>query len=274
MYGTGPHRSTNIDRGLFVKTILTHAAAVILTAAVAGAVFHYARSSAEGRHARAGLASARLSVERAVAQHAATLQRQLDAFCDVAAHDRDFAMKILVENDRSAPEVTELAPRFLAPMDMWVLEITDSALVVLSSGHFPMNVGNAVPQKASLPVGQAFLFEENIRGRRQLTWQMKAKFAIEGMVFYCFGGRLVDSTFLCSLTPSDEVEVVLRRGDRAIGSMEVESVSAIKENAAVVNNTLYLADSVSLFSCGEEQSSVLLVLIGAGRQCPIAPRAR
>ena len=57
-------------------------------------------------------------VEKQVMDKSLHLSDQLAAFSRIVAADREFSMKLLVENNRSAPEVTEIAPRFMEPMGL------------------------------------------------------------------------------------------------------------------------------------------------------------
>jgi len=56
-------------------------------------------------------------VEKQVLDKSFHLSDQLGAFSRVVAADREFSMKLLVENNRSAPEITEITSRFMEPMD-------------------------------------------------------------------------------------------------------------------------------------------------------------
>jgi len=49
------------------------------------------------------------------------ISRQLNAFAETVAGDKIFALRVLAENDRSSTDVTELASRFILPMDFSVL---------------------------------------------------------------------------------------------------------------------------------------------------------
>ncbi|MFW6254576.1 MAG: hypothetical protein ACOC41_06580, partial [Chitinivibrionales bacterium] len=121
---------------------------------------------------------------------------QLRGFASVVALDRDFAMKLIVERDTSATEVTEIAERYMPPMDFSVLEITTAGGLVLSSGHFPGQAGNITDEQVAILDSIAAFTTDNIKGRDVLTFQKRVGFEAAGTQFFCSGGLIADSSFV------------------------------------------------------------------------------
>ena len=117
----------------------------------------------------------------------ARIQAQLQSLAEVVAANKEFFLRLLVENDRSAPAVTEIAARFLEPMGFSVLEITDSSRTILSSGHFPASAGNKSMHQAGVLSKKLSAIMENIMGTPTLTMQAEYPFTIAGFNFLVSG---------------------------------------------------------------------------------------
>lgn len=189
------------------------------------------------------------------------LARQLTAFSTVVANDRDFAMKLIVEQDVSAPEVSEIAARYMDVMDLDLLEVADGAHVLLSCGHFPASAGNSVEAKAAQLDSVATLIYDNVKGQRMLTMQARIEFSIgEEARLACMGGMIVDSTFIHELAPREGLRVLFRYGDLTMGMYSIEAMSEITDNTMIVNDTTYLATSVRLRHADEGEAPELILL--------------
>ena len=187
---------------------------------------------------------------------------QLAAFSEVVAAYKDFSLKILVENDRSSPVVTEMASQFLKPMGFSVLEIADSSWRVLSSGHFPASAGNSSAEKADHLSDKATLCIENIMGIPTLTLQAKTAFSIAGFTFHVAGGLTIDKALLDRLTPAGNVTLVLKKGNEYIGMEGIGSISAIKDHKVNINDKTYFASEIQIPSAGLEEEVSIIVLVG------------
>ncbi|MBD3345578.1 MAG: hypothetical protein GF401_11000 [Chitinivibrionales bacterium] len=244
--------------------VLTHGLAVILTAAILLAlIWMKLPGEINAIIARRQISSLRQCVRQQLEQQKESLADKLTAFAEVTGSDREFAMRLLVENDPSAAEVVERAEQFIRPMGLEILEITDSLFVLISSGHFPASAGNSIAEKITLLESDPAFIMDNILGEEALTLQAKTRFSIAELPFYVAGGLIVDQGFLSMLVPSSNSFVLLKWEDEIIGGEKlgkIESISEIEDNKIIVNNRTFLADTLSLQFSGENASPVLLVL--------------
>ena len=206
------------------------------------------------------LAFVKQAVEQQLANQMDLLSRQISGFAGVAAADREFSMKLLVDKDKSAPEVTEIAQRYLTPMALSILSITDSQYVILSCGHFPANTGTVFSAARSLGATPAFI-ADNVKGETVLTLQAKARFTIlDTAVFYACGGLTVGKDFLARLVCWPGYSILVKKGTTVIGMERVESISEVKDNTILLNNTAYPAVSISLPYAGDGDPPALIVV--------------
>jgi hypothetical protein len=206
------------------------------------------------------LAFVKQAAEQQLANQMDLLSRQIGGFAGVVAADREFSMKLLVDKDKSAPEVTEIAQRYLAPMALSILSITDSQYVILSCGHFPANTGTVFSAARSLGATPAFI-ADNVKGETVLTLQAKARFTIlDTAVFYACGGLTVGKDFLARLVCWPGYSILVKKGATVIGMERVESISEVKDNTILLNNTAYPAVSISLPYAGDGDPPALIVV--------------
>jgi hypothetical protein len=199
-------------------------------------------------------------IEKQIQNEARLISDQVSAFSKEVAADRDFAMKLIVENNRSAPEVTDFAQRFMGPMGFSLLEIVDSGNVLLSSAQFPASVGTSVLGKAELLGDQALFIADNIKGRKMLTLQRQIRFKILDASFSCLGGRIIDEDFISRLFPGNGFRLVLKQGDKMIGVNPGESVSDFRDSTIVVGGALYPALSLALPFAGPGEAPVCILI--------------
>jgi len=241
--------------------ILTIVAAFVLGAALCFALVHRRVRDMPREQAMVELLHTKAAVERALRHRESTLRRQLEAFAQLVSGDRDFAMKLIVEQDRSAPEVSDLASVYMPAMALSLLEIADSAGSLLSSGHFPASAGNSVSDKLALLDTTARCVDDLVRGQPALTIQAKVATMLgDAARVSCSGGWLIDQAFLEDLTPHPGVTLLLRHGDSFLGMDSVTSVSAIVDNVMIVNDTRYLATSLRLGYRGDGVEPELFIL--------------
>jgi hypothetical protein len=199
-------------------------------------------------------------VEKQLQNEARRISAQLVAFSKVVTADRDFSMKLFVEGNRSAPEVTDLTQRFMEPMGFYLLEITDSAHVLLSCAHFPASSRTKVAEKAAVLGEQTRLYYDNVKGQKALTLQAKVSFLILDTLFYCQGGRIVDDAFVASLSPENGFRLVMKEGDHFLGLPASQTISDIKDSTVAVNGTVYPAASLSFPFTGPGEAPVFILI--------------
>jgi hypothetical protein len=190
------------------------------------------------------------------------LTTQICSFSRVVASDRDFSMKVLVEKDRSAPEVTEIAPRYLEPMALSVLSIVNSSDTVLSCGQFPASAGGPSRSAGLLGASASFVMD-NVKGPPVLTLQVKARFAILDSVFFAIGGVIVDDDFCSRFSLPQGYRLACKQGGTVICAQHVESISDVKDGAIVLNNVSHPAVSIPLPYVGGGVAPCLIIVSDA-----------
>ena len=239
---------------------------LIMTALLAGiVVFFVMRRETAGRgceSAATELAATKESVTKRLHEITYDIAGRLEAFADEVASDQQFSLRLLAENNRSAPEVALKARQFLKPMGFSLLDVTDSAYVILSSGEFPASAGNSASQKVMLLSEEPKILEDNIVGQKALTFQAKRKFMIAGSIpFYALGGLIVDDRFLGELSPRSGVRVLLKQGSTVLGMPSVRTISGVKDGKIIVNDKEYPAFEMALPYAGEGEAPQLIVVL-------------
>ncbi|MBD3241928.1 MAG: hypothetical protein GF331_15165 [Chitinivibrionales bacterium] len=241
--------------------VLTHLLAIVVGAA---AVFFLVQQRmARVAHERAvlELIHTKAIVEKRLEDQAAELTERLQAFADRVANDRDFAMKLIVDQEPSAPQVSEVASRYVAVMGADLLAVTDSTHTLLSCGHFPAAAGNSVADKAALLDTEPVFLYDNIKGEQVLTRQARVDLTIaETVSLSCLGGCIVDEQYLRELAPRENLRMLFRYGDTTIGADSIEAISEITDNTMIVNDTTYLATSLKLQHAGELEAPEIIIL--------------
>lgn len=244
-----------------MKTIVTAIVSSLLAAGVVFFLMNTRLKQASDAAELEMLLSAEETVQKQISELSERIDKQLSALCDVVSAHKDFSLKILVENDRSSPVISEMASHFLHPMGFSVLEITDSANVILSSGHFPASAGNRSAKKAETLSSETTACVDNIMGVKTLTLQTKKSFTIAGFPFYIMGGVTLDSTLLHSLSPRKNVTLLLKNGNDFIGMKDIRSISKITGHTIIINDTEYLAAKCPINTAGLENDLSLLILL-------------
>lgn len=206
------------------------------------------------------LAFVKQAIERQISNQMDLVQRQMAGFAGVVATDREFSMKLLVDNDKSAPEITEITQRYLAPMALQILSITDSQYVILSCGHFPVNTGTVFSAARRLGATPAFIMD-NVKGESVLTLQTKIRFTIlDTAVFFVCGGMTVEKDFLSRLVCWPGYSIFIKQGKTVVGMEKVESISDVKDGSILLNNKAYPAEVINLPYVGEGDVPSLIVI--------------
>lgn len=241
--------------------ILTHIIAVLVTAILILFIINRGLSPLHKDNATALLRDNRIALEKKIDEVSFRIFSQLTGFSSTVSSDRDFAMKLIVENDYHAPEVAEIASQYIHAMGFSFLEITDAEYKILSSGHFPASAGNIALAKKEMPDSTLIWIEDNIKGTSLLSIQIKIPFSCEGMKLFCIGGISVDQDFISVLKPYENSTVLLKQGSDILGMDEIETMSEIKEDRIVINDKTWLALSKSLLWVGATDEPELYILI-------------
>lgn len=248
------------------------AAVFVVVAFIAGALVTYlvfARQIGVTRHQRAiaELSNTSADVESRLRQQSAALTRQLSAFSRSVAADREFSMLLLVENNRVASAVTELAGSYRGPMGFDLLDIIDSGGVLVSCGSEPAHTGMTVQDRIALLGTTAQVIMDTTGPLPGFSWQARCNFTIADIPFSCTGGYRIDDSFLRNLTSRPGIRLILRSGDRVTGMPDVRTISDIVNNTIIINNTTYLAAPVALAGIGTTPVSLFAVMdMPAGMQ--------
>jgi len=206
------------------------------------------------------LKNAALCVQKQLNEISDQIKERLASFTEGIGADRDFSIKLLVENDRSAPVIAESAIRYRGAMGFSLLELTDSTGLILSSGHFPASAGSNAGDKLSLLSDKPVMMEDNVMGMQVLAWQAKKAFKIAEIPFYAMGGLTVDDELLQTLSPRDKISVLLKRGDDIMGMQDVRSISEVKNNEIIINDKKYPAVEIELPYKGDGEMPKLIVV--------------
>jgi hypothetical protein len=207
------------------------------------------------------LNAAELSVKKRLTMLDTKLSAQLSAFSEAVSSDKDFSIKLLVENDKSSSDVVEIAGRYLKAMDFSVLEVVDSSNTIISSGHFPASAGlndkDHITQLSSEPAAAI----ENVMGNQLLAFQLKKEFKIADYLFYAVGGIEINDKFFSELAPFENVKVLLKLGNKYIGMNDIRSISEIKDHKIIINDKEYFATQFPFPSVKSNGDALLLVVI-------------
>lgn len=205
------------------------------------------------------LAIAESSVRARLKHIEEKLVDQLNAFSDAVASDKYFALKLFVENNKSASDVVDIAGRYLRVMNFSVLAIVDSSNSIVSSGHFPASAGSNVLEHIAHLSSKPIAISENIIGNQVLTLQSKREFKIADFKFYAVGGYEVNDDLLAELSPWDKVKIVLKQGSKYTGMSGIHSVSEVKDHKIIINDKEYFASQIP-FPSAEDNGETSLII--------------
>ncbi len=205
--------------------------------------------------------SARL-VESNLSRFSDRFRSQMDALCTTVAHDGPFALKLFVENDRNAPEVSDFAGKFIEPMAIDLLEITDSAFAILSSGPYGAALGTIASIIPSLvDDGEVQCVIDTIRGHEVLALEYQKKVSISDAIVHVRGGLILDDDFLDAIRPSSAIKIGIKRGNTiSVRSLASRSDAAIDNGKLQIDKSIYVADTLALPYRGVGAIPCLLIL--------------
>jgi hypothetical protein len=208
------------------------------------------------------LAVLKSSVTQRLRETTADIKTRLSAFCKEVAGDQLFSLRLLVENNPTAPEVTNKACQFLKPMGFSLLEIADSGYTLISCGQFPASVGNSVASKGELLSGEPAVLIDRVMSGEVLSYQAKCAFTIaESITFYAMGGMVIDNAWLKRLSPREGVTVLLKQGATVLGLDKVRTISEVKDGKIIINDKEYAAVEIPLASVGSGEIPHLIAVL-------------
>lgn len=243
-----------------VTNVIVGVVVALITAGLVLFIVNKQISPLQREYALKELINIKAAIEKSIDDVSSTLLYQLKGFCSTVADDRDFAMKLIVEKDYSAPEIADIAAFHMKAMGLSFLEITNADYRILSSGHFPASAGNRSLHKNNLPDSSAKFIFDNIRGTDVLSLQIKIPFSCAGERFYCIGGVIIDSSFITRIKPRQDTHIILKHGKDIIGMMDIETMSEINNNEIIINDKSWLAESLSLPWVGEDDIPKIIIL--------------
>lgn len=173
------------------------------------------------------------------------LEKQVKSLGQIISDDMDFAMKLSIDGDISAPEISEFALKYMDAMGFSFLEVIDTSYTILSSGHFPSSNGNIAMDLKDLPENSAVILRKELKGEKYQALLIKIPFNCAGIKLFAVGGVIIDDAFLNNLSPNSKTTVLMKIGDEIIG-MNVSTISEINDHKIIINDSTYFASSTSL----------------------------
>jgi hypothetical protein len=246
------------------KNTVVFIAGFILSGLIVFFVMRYQARQGSEVWAAGELMGVRQSVEKRLADLSQDITTRLAAFAEGAASDQLFALRLMAENNPSAPEVAGKAGEFMAPMGFAFLSIVDSSGTILSSGHFPSSRGDRMRDSAFSRLSDEPKLVEDLSaaGEKTLSLQARRPFVVaDSITFFALGGAAVDDALLARLSPLPGVTVLLRRGGQVAGMDNVKTISEVKDGAVLINGARYPAFTIAPAYAGEGDAPELIVVM-------------
>lgn len=243
---------------------ITRVLVLFIAGLCAGGLFGFSRMrAAREATAQTQLVNAHVAVTRTISTIESDLSARLDAFVRRLENDREFSMKLVVDQDLSDPAVSEQAVRAMALMGLSVLSLYDSDFRLLSSGHFPASAGTIQRYPAEILGPSPRCVTENIRGETVTALMARAQFSIAENTYYCCGGYVVDSSFAARLIPWAGVRIIIQTGSGTYGTGPVSTMSKIDGSRIIINDTTWAAVRVDLPVPAESSPVTVITVIAA-----------
>jgi hypothetical protein len=183
---------------------------------------------------------------------------QLNGFAKAISSDRDFSMKLFVENNRQAPEVADFAARYMNAMGFSILEISDPQDRLLSCAQLTADAGASISDKASSVSDKPVFINDNLKNGKALTLQARISFKILDSTLYCGGGFTADSLFAAVLSPCSGFRTIIKNDTSLIGGDA--SITDINDSIAVINGKNFRTISITLPFAGSGRPPVLYII--------------
>jgi hypothetical protein len=215
----------------------------------------------------ARLTFAAQTVHIAVEQLRHEISDRLVAFAEATKSDQLFSLRLLAENNPTAPEVISRASEFIGPMGFSTLDITDSAGTIVSSGRFPASAGNSIESKLALLSTDPRFMVDQVMGVPMPTLQATASFTVADCItFHATGGIIIDSTLLSRLEPCAGVTVLMRYDSTVLGLQDVQKISDVRNRRIIINDKEYPAVQLQLAGVdGKSEPTLIVVLMKRDR---------
>lgn len=242
------------------RPLLSFIVGFIIAGLAVFSIMQYRSQQGSAVWAAGELMSVRQSVEKRLADLSQDITGRLAAFAQETKSDELFALRLIAENNPSAPEVAGKAGQFMGPMGFSFLSIVDSAGTILSSGHFPASRGDRMPEDAFRKLAEEVkIVEDGAAGGRTLSLQARRAFTVaDSITFFALGGTAVDAAFLARLAPLPEVKVLLRRGGGVLGMDGVKTMSEVTGGGVLIDGRRHQAFKIMLDYAGEGDAPELI----------------
>jgi len=243
------------------NVIISTVVSIVVTVFVTVFAMKSLNQGSNTNHDLEQLTTADAAVKKQLQLIESNIVSQLSAFADAVEADRIFSLKFFFENDKSSPEVVDIAGLYMKAMGFTALKVVDSKSAIISSGHFPASAGIDVSAQVHSILLNPVLVYENIMDRHVLTIQAKKDFRIADSLFYAVGGIEINQSFFDKLAPWDKVKVFMKHGADYIGMDNIKSISEIKDNKIIINDKEYFATSIPIVSANRGNESFLIVVV-------------
>jgi hypothetical protein len=208
------------------------------------------------------LACAGQTVRTALDELKNEIGERLAAFAEATKSDRMFSLRLLAENNPTAPEVIGRASEYLGPMGFSFLDITDSAGTIVSSGRFPADAGNSMAKKLSLLTSEPRFLMDGVPGNPVPSLQAATAFTVADCItFHAAGGIVIDTSLLNRLAPCEGVTVFLRCDTTILGLQDVQKISDVRNHRIIINDKEYPAIRLPLPAAEGTHEPVLIVVL-------------
>jgi hypothetical protein len=187
------------------------------------------------------------------------LHQQVSAFSTVLAKDRDFSIKLFAESDKTAPEVTEMASRYMEPMGLSLFMITSAKDTLLSCGQFPASIGSFCLSSQTLGQTPCFIYEE-LQGKQIPALEIKTKLTILDSSVQVIGGLIVDESFLKSIFLPQGYNLICKQGPFVMGMSGITTITDLANNIIFINGNRYAAASIAVPFCGQGSALQFIVI--------------
>ncbi len=179
------------------------------------------------------------AVEARLKSYRTDLENGLCGFSSAVSNDRNFSVKLLVEQDTAAAEVVGIAALYKKAMRFDLLDICDSAGKIISDGDGAVQ-GSLVHTN---PSSQDFLpMSDSLVGTgKVLTLQARIPFQCSNAPLFASGGVILDNSFFNEFSPSRDCRLIMRHNDELFGMDAVKTISQYSDGKILIDNEPWIA---------------------------------